>query len=147
MWKTLVPVAIGILLLTAFAAPVSGASHEAASQTGLEGVSFKADQTVYSLDETVDLSLRNGSSDDVFFGTPYVIEVFKDGTWYPTSLTDDLMFTQQIITLPPGETYRTSVDLQLFGDRMSPGWYKIVKQVRADEESKKVEAVFRVVEK
>ncbi|SDH69110.1 hypothetical protein SAMN05192534_10992 [Alteribacillus persepolensis] len=146
MWKRTIPVLFSILLFTAFAANAAGGVSQDVPSTSKDDISWETNKETYTADEVISLSLKNNTSNAISFGTPYAIEVFKDGKWMRTSLTDDLMFTQQTITLSPGETYKTTVDLNLFKEKIKPGFYKIVKQVNSHGKPYKAGAAFQVVE-
>ncbi|MDA3129290.1 immunoglobulin-like domain-containing protein [Aliibacillus thermotolerans] len=145
MWKKMIPILVSALLCTILATSVVGASKDATSPNDPDNISFETDKEQYTPNETIFLSLKNNSPYAISFGMPYAIDVLKDGKWQRTSLTDDLMFTQQILTLSPKETYDTAVDLNIFKDKLSPGYYRIVKLVHIGEKPVEIGAEFEIV--
>lgn len=144
MWKKVIPIFVA-LLCTVLATSVVVASKDSKTPKDLENIAFEADKKQYTPNETVSLSITNNSPYPISFGMPYAIDVLKDGKWERTSLTDDLMFTQQILTLSPKETYKTAVDLTIFKDKLTPGHYRIVKLIYIDEKPVEIGAEFEVM--
>ncbi|SDJ14557.1 immunoglobulin-like domain-containing protein [Alteribacillus bidgolensis] len=146
MWKKTIPFLLAILLLTACSADAEGKSRDVLSPMNVDGVSWETEKETYTSSEVISLSLKNETSHVISFGTPYAVERYEDGKWVKTSLTENLHFTQQLITLQPGETYQTTVDLNAFEDKISPGIYQVVKNIDINGEKFKIGAAFQIVE-
>lgn len=144
MWKKSVIFILSVMMFTAFSLHAAGAN---VPSYDVDGVSFIAEKDIYKSSDHISLSLKNITPHNLSFGTPFTIERWDNGKWQETSLTDGMAFTEQLIILPPGQTYKTTVYLNMLQDSISPGVYQIVKNVHMDGESYNIGAPFQIVEK
>jgi len=109
---------------------------------GEENVFLELEKKEFSAEETLKLTLLNQESFEIWLGKPYSIEKYTEGEWERVPL--DLVFTMELITLPPGEAFIQQVPLE----GLKPGRYRIVKSV-TDPEKEKPQGIyseFRIIE-
>lgn len=109
-------------------------------------VTFEIDDETLT-NESATVVFRNNSEYNVSYGTPYELEIKKDGEWHEINV--ELFFTMPLMSLEPGE----SIDLEYnwaesYGE-LAKGEYRIIKSVTVESdnpESFYVAAEFTITE-
>lgn len=95
-------------------------------------VTFEIDDETLT-NESATVVFRNNSEYNVSYGTPYELEIKKDGKWHEINV--ELFFTMPLMSLKPGE----SIDLEFnwaesYGE-LAKGEYRIIKNVTVESTS------------
>jgi hypothetical protein len=83
------------------------------------------DKEVYEANDTMSLKLENWGPTSLFFGRPFFIERFENGTWKKVDF--DLFFTLEGLGLDEGRTFTQEINLDRM--KLKPGKYRIVKEI------------------
>ena len=79
------------------------------------------------------LILKNNSDTSITYGTPYEIEINKDGKWYKINV--ELYFTMPAFELKPGEEKEIELDWEYGYGKLAKGEYRIIKDYTENVES------------
>ena len=81
----------------------------------------------------VTLILKNNSDKTLYFGEPYEIEVYKDGSWRKMEV--EMYFTMPLYGLESGKDKEISFNWENTHGRLNKGKYRIIKDVYFEEEN------------
>lgn len=96
-----------------------------------EKVSFTLDQTEYSANDTVRMSITNNSDQPISFGRPFNVEYLSEGRWLNWPM-DDIAFTMELIILNTDENFEQEIELSQLG--IKEGTYRITKSITMEGE-------------
>ncbi|WP_226536192.1 immunoglobulin-like domain-containing protein [Fictibacillus halophilus] len=78
------------------------------------------------------LFIKNKGETLIHTGTPYQVDIYKDGSWYKVPFKEDIGFIMVGIVLKPGTTYEETIGLESLDLNMIPGKYRVIKEFHAD---------------
>ena len=81
----------------------------------------------------VTLILKNNSDKTLYFGEPYEIEVYKDGSWRKMEV--EMYFNMPLYELKPGEEKELDFNWEHGYGRLNRGKYRIIKDVYFEKEN------------
>ena len=79
--------------------------------------------------EKISLSIHNKGNEQVVYGTPYQMEIEKEGQWYTLAFKEGVAFNEIALVLKPGATNPEEISLQVVDYAFKPGKYRILKQI------------------
>ena len=86
------------------------------------------------------LILKNDNVNDITFGECYAIEVMQDEEWRKINV--EISFNEIAFLLKSSESFEINLDWSESYGKLSPGKYRIIKEVYLEEESSFVSAEF-----
>lgn len=78
--------------------------------------------------------LKNNSDVNIIYGNPYWIEKETDGKWSKVKTIEDMNFTLPAFGLQPKETKEFKIDFEYGYGKLSPGKYRLVKDIDIEYE-------------
>lgn len=105
------------------------------------GVRVSLDKASYTTEEKPILTIKNCGPNEITFGYEYEMEKFIDEEWVEVpalNLDVPWAWPAALCILPPGQSFRQSIDLSGFG----PGDYRVGKTVR--DEATERSRIFKV---
>ncbi|QHE50988.1 immunoglobulin-like domain-containing protein [Pontibacillus sp. HMF3514] len=111
-------------------------------------LSMNSSKDFYSpfLDE-ITFEMKHQGKGIVTFGTPFIVERYKDGEWYKVPFRGDYGFNSIGLTLNFNyNTYNQTVSMREYGLNFEKGVYRFVKDFDIEDSRKKftLAAVFKV---
>ena len=90
------------------------------------------------------LVLTNNSAKNFQYGTPYEIEIKKDGEWHHINV--ELDFTMPAYGIKPGESNEIEINWKHGYGKLAKGTYRIIKEIDYEYEEGKYETFNVAVE-
>lgn len=89
---------------------------------------------------SITLKVENKSGSETAFGIEYNAEILQGDTWYKLPFKDVITIPDIAMIVGNGETGELKIDLTLLANKLSPGTYRIIKNVSGTT----LTAVFKV---
>lgn len=90
------------------------------------------------------LLLTNNSDNNIQYGTPYEIEIKKDGEWHKINV--ELYFNLSLFQLSANESKEIDLDWENGYGKLSKGTYRIIKEIDYEYKEEKYETFNVAVE-
>ena len=95
-------------------------------------VTFEIDDETLT-NESATVVFRNNSEYNVSYGTPYELEIKKDGEWHEINV--ELFFTMPLMSLKPGESKNLEFNWAESYGKLAKGEYRIIKSVTVESDN------------
>jgi hypothetical protein len=108
-------------------------------------VVMETEKTIYPLSEgEITLKIKNLGSTHLYFGSPYQLEKYKEGSWYKVPFEKDTAFNDIGYSLGFQETNEQEILLKLLDYQMTEGLYRLVKDFNTDIQKIKLGVEFSI---
>ena len=94
---------------------------------------------LYDTNENITLNIYNKGPSTVSYGSPYTIEVFRDGQWVELPFIEDLAWLSNSVLLPPNENHNSSISFKhLDADIIQGQRYRVIKTFSKEDRQRKI---------
>lgn len=105
-----------------------------------DGITIQLEKEQYATkDIEIKFTLRNESETTFLYGTYFSLEKNINGVWYEVPLKEGMAFSDIGYYLLPDQTESDTIYLNLFGEKLSPGRYRFIKDFNDEEKEYKPE--------
>lgn len=112
---------------------VSASSVQNAENPASAGVRLEAKEGSVS-GSGATFVLVNGTDRWAVYGSPYRLQVNRDGAWQDLEPAEDVIWTMELNGLEPGETTELTVDWTFCYGTLDSGAYRFVKEIGTAED-------------
>ena len=129
MKKLIILVLISLFILTGCSSSLEKSDIKVESN----GIEFFIKEGTLTRSGVV-LILKNNNDDTLYFGEPYEIEKYEDGSWRKIEV--EMYFNMPLYGLESGEEKEITFNWEHGYGRLNKGKYRIIKDVYFDKEEK-----------